>query len=105
MTRCKVLLLAITICVALDFSLPMAPGAFQFALDASVESIQAIVGREVSRVAVPGDNLEAPTSSHVAVAIKEDRAMPRRLPRRRRPVVLRWSRPPHDLPPSSEDPH
>jgi hypothetical protein len=103
-THRRTLLLAIAIYVTLDFSLPMMPGAFQFALDDSVQGIHTIVGREAARIAVSADSLQVPASPHIAVAI-EERAIPRRLPGRRPPVTLRWSPARHDPPPSSEDPH
>ena len=100
------LVLAILIYVTLDLSLPGMPGAFVFAPDDSVESVQGARARAAADVvAMPAEpsgvaGLSHPPAEHVRRLVRANRVEPRGRPVSARPF------PAHvDPAPASEDPH
>lgn len=103
--RCRrLLLLALLLYVALDFSVPSMPGAFAFESADSVESVQARRSRDVAEAVM----LPVP-SRHTVLLSKPVEMTGRRASSRPvdrgRPLVRRASRTVSDPPSSSDDSH
>jgi hypothetical protein len=106
-SRRRALLLAITLYVAADLSLPAMPGAFEFELASCIESTQSQRGRSPAEIVV----VQAPAFEALALwrsstDVGDDEAVSRHRPCLPRPVVA-WRRATHAdaAPPPSEDPH
>lgn len=100
------LLPAILVYVTLDLSLAMMPGAFQFELADSVETVQIGRSRAAARVVVlppaPGHALVRPPAPP---EIKDRRARTDQVERRDRLALISRSRASRDPAPASEEPH
>jgi hypothetical protein len=98
-------LLVILVYVSLDLSVPMIPGAFVFAPDDSVESIQGHRGRSVAEVLAPALAVDSLIRSRPRIVASDRVVSTRPIAPSARRVVSRLPRAALIAAPPSEDSH